>query len=176
MTDSMDSFEMVRRVAEANLHTKMVVDFVAESNKIESITRDPTGKEIGIALSFLALPKIDRASMEEFVRVIEPTRGKIRGKIGMNVVISTGNKVNHWPLPGSMLVVSQLDDVLERANRGIHPWIVHQEYETLHPFMDGNGRSGRMLWAWQMVKQKVSPGIGLGFLHAWYYQSLEHGR
>ena len=45
-------------------------------------------------------------------------------------------------------------------------------YETLHPFMDGNGRSGRILWAWQMIEHNIAPGLSLGFLHAYYYQTL----
>lgn len=46
------------------------------------------------------------------------------------------------------------------------PWEVHIAYEMLHPFTDGNGRSGRMLWAWQMRN------FPLDFLHTFYYQTL----
>ena len=52
------------------------------------------------------------------------------------------------------------------------PFGIHLRYETLHPFMDGNGRSGRILWAWQMLHHDIAPGIRLGFLHAFYYQTL----
>ena len=38
--------------------------------------------------------------------------------------------------------------------------------------MDGNGRSGRILWAWQMIEHNINPGLSLGFLHTFYYQAL----
>jgi len=47
-----------------------------------------------------------------------------------------------------------------------HAFEVHLDYEHLHPFTDGNGRSARMLWAWQMRE------FPLGFLHTFYYQAL----
>jgi Fic family protein len=37
--------------------------------------------------------------------------------------------------------------------------------------MDGNGRSGRAIWLWQMLRQEG--GAPLGFLHHFYYQTLE---
>ena len=51
----------------------------------------------------------------------------------------------------------------------------HQRYETLHPFMDGNGRSGRALWAWQRLQRGESP-FALGFLWAYYYETLQQSR
>ena len=51
-------------------------------------------------------------------------------------------------------------------------YVLHCRYESLHPFTDGNGRSGRALWLWMMGGIEEAP---LGFLHTWYYQSLEAG-
>lgn len=173
--DPRDSFEMLHRALEEDLHTRTIIDFVRESNKIEGITSKPTGDQMAFVHSFLSIDKVDAGSMHAFLDFFEP-KAEFRCKPGMNVIIHTGNVVNHRPIPGGPEVERKFEQVLEAANEGVHPWIVHQEYETLHPYMDGNGRSGRILWAWQMLNQKITPGISLGFLHAWYYQSLEHGR
>jgi Fic family protein len=39
--------------------------------------------------------------------------------------------------------------------------------------MDGNGRTGRMLWAWHMKHQGRDPFLR-PFLHTWYYQTLQY--
>ncbi len=55
------------------------------------------------------------------------------------------------------------------------PYISHVAYENLHPFTDGNGRSGRALWLWQMMHgtmRQVNMARDLGFLHTFYYQTL----
>lgn len=45
----------------------------------------------------------------------------------------------------------------------------------LHPFMDGNGRTGRAVWAWAMQRDGQDP-FALSFLHRFYYQTLEYSR
>ena len=61
-------------------------------------------------------------------------------------------------------IVSELQELLE-SDCG--PFYAHKWFEALHPFTDGNGRTGRLYWLWLM---KDAP---LGFLHTWYYQSLQ---
>ena len=61
-----------------------------------------------------------------------------------------------------------LDDVnCER----IDAWNAHVRYESIHPFTDGNGRSGRVIYRWQVRSPLMAD---LGFLHAFYYQTLRN--
>lgn len=143
--------------------------FVVESNRIEGILRRPKAAEIRVTTDFLRLPRIGVADLENFVQVC--AQAPLRRNFGMNVRVG-----KHLPPPGGPNVGYDLDMLLQRANDEEDPYAVHVDYETLHPFMDGNGRSGRVLWAWQMLAQGIWPGLKLGFLHAFYYQTLSASR
>jgi hypothetical protein len=87
---------------------------------------------------------------------------------GMNVKVG-----DHVPPPGHREMGLWLGDLLAAAFVRA-PWEIHVRYERLHPFMDGNGRSGRAIWAWMRRREGRDP-FALGFLHAAYYEALEAG-
>jgi hypothetical protein len=143
--------------------------FVTESNMIEGISRPPTPDEVQATLVVLHAPVIDIETMAVYVESVQPG-ARIRNKLGMNVQVG-----NHIPPKGGEHITYQLVSLLTEVNDNLqHPYKLHNQYETLHPFMDGNGRSGRVIWLWQMLQtsNRLPP---LGFLHSWYYQTLQHG-
>ena len=146
-----------------------LISFLKESLRIEGITRDPTVEELLVTEQFLQLRCITLPAVVNLVNVYAPG-ARLRDVIGLNVMVG-----NHVPPRGGPHIRMHLEDLLNDIRFKKHtPYSAHVAYETLHAFSDGNGRSGRAVWAWMMLR--AGSDIPLGFLHQWYYQSLDNGR
>lgn len=142
------------------------IEFIIESNRIEGIVRHPTAGEVEAHLRLWSLSEITVADLEDFVRDVAAR--PLRSHPGQNVRVGT-----HFPPPGGPHIELRLRAILVGVNGGhFTPYDAHQRYEHLHPFLDGNGRSGRALWAWHMERDGLDP-FALPFLHRYYYQSLD---
>jgi len=142
-------------------------DFIKESNRIEGINRPPTEKEIMATQAFINLVRPLTSDVEALVAVYAPGH-RLRDQHGLDVRVG-----NHIAPRGAPEIRTALNTLLDRVAEGAdvyHPWQAHIDYETLHPFTDGNGRSGRAIWLWQM---QAAP---IGFLHQFYYQTLSNIR
>ena len=137
-----------------------LVDFIRESNRIEGIVREPYEGEIDAHREFLALTEITVADIQRFVGAV--AAAPLRSEPGMDVQVG-----NHIPPRGGREIVLRLENLLAYMEKH-GAYKTHLAYEKLHPFMDGNGRSGRALWLWMM-----DDDVPLGFLHKFYYQTLE---
>ncbi len=144
-------------------------DFIAESNRIERIF-GYTEIDMEATKTFLEpKPELEVEHLEAYVLKIAGQR--IREHEGMDVQVGT-----YLPPPGGVGIVHVLQELLHEVNELPPTWQkglaykTHRRYESLHPFMDGNGRSGRVLWLYMMGGVENVP---LGFLHTYYYQSLD---
>lgn len=146
-----------------------VYSFVAESNRIEGIVRPPTSGELDATRAFIARRALDVPDVVKLVGVFQPD-ARLRDKVNLNVRVG-----DHVAPRGGPEIAVELGQLLARVTLGdIDVWAAHVAYETLHPFTDGNGRSGRAIWLWQM--ERVAGGTEIGFLHSFYYQTLSRAR
>lgn len=141
-----------------------LADRIEESLRIEGIHRRPTALEVAEHERILNLDRLTIDALQSHVSVYQP--GNIlRTQPGMDV------RIGSYIAPAGGYKIPQfLQELLNEVNAGtITPWQAHVDYEMLHPFTDGNGRSGRMLWYWMMRDRRLA---NLGFLHGFYYQTL----
>ena len=124
------------------MNEKAIWDFATESNIIEGITSAKARMNMVHALGWFL--KIRELALDEVVKFALELGPKcvLRDKLGMNV------KVNgYYPVLGDPLMSTRINDLIFNMGRSDYtPFVVHCEFEKLHPFMDGNGRTGRAMW------------------------------
>lgn len=139
-------------------------DFLRESNRIEGIA-GYRPREMTSLKSLLAATELTVEGVTAFVTA---TQGDafLRDHVGLDVRVGS-----FYPPPGGPEVRRVLIAILSDINqRVVSPYQGHRRYENLHPYTDGNGRSGRAVWLWQMLRDGGT--LYRSFLHQWYYQSL----
>jgi hypothetical protein len=104
--------------------------------------------------------------LEKFVAVYQ-RNARLRVHPGMDVRVGS-----YVPPKGGEHIREMLRALLDDINgERIDAWNARIQYESIHPFTDGNGRSGRVIYHWQMRDTRMAD---LGFLHASYYQTLRN--
>jgi hypothetical protein len=144
-----------------------IVEQVSESLRIEGIVRPPTVDEIAEHQRFMNLESLSISELEAFLKVFRPG-ARLRLYPGQdNIIVGS-----HVPPKSGEHIAAQLQALLSAVNaRQIDWWSAHVEFETLHPFSDGNGRLGRAI-ASNLLRISSPSRLELGFLHAFYLQTL----
>lgn len=142
--------------------------FVAESFRLEG--EEATAEDVRAHLKFLERP-LTIPSVETLVRALSRDTASLRLAVGVNVAVGT-----HTAPYGGPAIGTRLSAILEGARGWVDGWPdwspfeVHVAYETLHPFTDYNGRSGRAVWLWQHHAR--GGGTPRSFLVGFYHDAL----
>lgn len=145
----------------ANRETRRANDFdirkyIKGSNAIEGIHDDREIDQSLVAWAHLEtlggrLTHFDIMKVQKIITInqdnLQPNqRGYYRGMAGNNTNVSVGGRL----APDHSYVESLMIKWLEEVPL-MTPLIAHVRFESIHPFVDGNGRTGRMIY-WYICK------------------------
>lgn len=98
----------------------------------------------------------------EIQAMIEPNKTGIRKTPGTNLVNSITGKVIYTPPQQESEIrdlLKNLEDYINNFDDDVDPLIkmalIHYQFESIHPFYDGNGRTGRILNVLYLVLNKL---------------------
>lgn len=165
------------------IHSKqssVLDDFLLESNLIESEVSAQAYRDAHKAWKYAA--KLDRVSITELLGIhkllMQNLRPDIAGKI-RDCAVSIGGQIKHYH--GANVIYSELQDVLgvmsgtkanfDEGKEELAAKHCHVMFEDIHPFEDGNGRVGRILYNWQRLKL----GLPIHVIHADWHEKGDTG-
>ncbi|MCL4392594.1 Fic family protein, partial [Patescibacteria group bacterium] len=97
-------------------------------------------------------------------RILEPNKSGIRKLPGTKIVNTTLKKVIYTPPENEDFIRDLLknfelffNDNVNTIDPLIKVSILHYQFEAIHPFYDGNGRTGRILIVLYLILQKILP-------------------
>ena len=96
----------------------------------------------------------------ELVGIVRQTSIGLRNTPGTNLKSSSG-EVIYTPPEGLSVIQAKLDNLLVYLHENVDAdpliklAIIHYQFEAIHPFTDGNGRTGRILNVLYLVQQKL---------------------
>lgn len=135
-----------------------MLDLIHHSNLIEEIDDPAEDEQSWLAWKMLVNePQLTHGlicRVQKMITLHQPLRpdqrGYYRNLSRVNVFVG-----KHVP-PAYPMIDGMMDNWLLDF-RGITPREAHVRFERIHPFVDGNGRTGRMLMWWQELRDGELP-------------------
>ena len=146
------------------MQDKIIEEFLYESNLIEDVKDEDSFEKAKLAWKFLASKeKLTHSVIKKTHSILmknQRLEDKYKGSYRDIPVFIGSNKVTYLNIDKNL--DKWLDDMnvsnpstLERAGKNNLENFskkLHIEYEKIHPFVDGNGRTGRMFMNWFRLK------------------------
>ena len=158
-----------------------------EKNKLPNRSREDISEAFGVAEAVKYIRSNNEHLSIDLVKVLhwlifknsKPFAGQMRGKgVEVGVYDSLGNIVHRGAASTQILhLLKKLVEWYEKNKKRYPPLllaaVVHNQFENIHPFQDGNGRIGRLLLINILLKHGLPPvNIELE-MRSEYYASLQ---
>ena len=142
--------------------SREILEFLKESNAIEGVHGAVSLRQARLAWEYLVKQKeLTKDVVLETHGILmknQDLKPEYKGKFrDCEVRIGGRYGLHFWEIPEA--INKWLGDVATSIEipgiDGKHIRLDHIEYERIHPFADGNGRTGRMFMNWQRLKAKL---------------------
>jgi len=136
---------------------EMTEEFLRESNAIEGVYDDLSLSDAMDAWEYLIEQDyIDVKVINKTHRILmrnQPLDPRMHGRYRRVAVYIGRSEAPLWPY-----VTQMMKHWMARTNGARPDWkALHIEYEHIHPFVDGNGRTGRMFMNWTRMNRLGLP-------------------
>ena len=136
-------------------------EHIRQSNLIENIDDPKEDAQSLIAWEYIS--RQDHIGIPELLEThrlitLHQLNKKEAGNFRTVPVWIGGYKIMPAPFMAQQLIYNLLADIMVRPEE-IDPKEGHIRFEHAHPFIDGNGRTGRMLMWWHELKVKRKPTL-----------------
>jgi Fic family protein len=137
---------------------------IADNAKIDSASKEVIRYREALWHGFEQLKKKDLITarmLKKTVQTITDNMAGIRNMPGIVIKNVTDNKILYTPPEGEEIIKDKLFNLEKFINTPdkldplIKMAIIHYQFEAIHPFFDGNGRTGRILNILYLVKEKL---------------------
>jgi len=163
---------------------EQIVEFIFNSNEIEGYSRHDYGKNsIHFKNHFNAFDYMLKAFCSENLKNSENIILSTHGYLTKNLLHDKESGfyrnckvyVGNYTAPEIYMIKPLMEKLVVKilsAETEEDCWCIHDAFETIHPFVDGNGRTGRCLLNAMLIKLDLSPVIIQADDRFVYYENI----
>lgn len=145
-------------------HDKVFNALVTSQKDIDSATKEVLRYKEALWTGYHEVMKRNRITSKMLIRIVQDitqNMSGIRNQSGTAIKNVTTNTIVYTPPEGEEVIKDKLFNLEKFINDNdiydplIKMALIHYQFEAIHPFFDGNGRTGRILNVLYLVKENL---------------------